>query len=252
MNCKLNHHRPVRVLSCLILVVGFLKFGAAIFKDRMIDVKAQKSVAVIPAKVDLNSSDNVEVSSMAQVKLNQPPRYDLRAFARSLDHFTENRKNVLFDSEKYIQKILTSDKNVADKIIKYIEDLSLLSALPEGVSVITSKPQEIIRRMAAIDMAEQIMRQKHVSEKSEEAKDLLSSIVLAEVTQNSEQVRRFIMAEKFDAIVAIGRADRELGLRLVRDTQDEKLKQILKNGLIAGLVDSGLTREKAISMVWKI
>jgi hypothetical protein len=158
--------------------------------------------------------------------------------------YNKGKFNAFFDGKAFLANAMAkgtlSVKALTDQLLSTRE----LEALPANVRVLTDKPAAVLERMAMIDTLEAL------AEDDRTALDALVEVGSAPVGGGlAAQVKRAVVAERYDVFTALARKNWDVTRTAFLGLQNPALMEIVRPALIGGLVDTGVSRAKAVSTV---
>lgn len=158
--------------------------------------------------------------------------------------YREGKENAFFDETAFIKAFGAEGKQNIDAIRDELRHTEQIAALPSDVRFMADAPEEVLERMAMIDLLGES------SKESPEAVKALVEIAMSPLDASlPPQAIQVIVGEKFDAFVELARHNWTTAVSTFSLLQNEAIKQAMRPALIGGLLDIGTPREEALRMV---
>ncbi|QSQ11381.1 hypothetical protein [Myxococcus landrumensis] len=141
--------------------------------------------------------------------------------------------------EEFARQGLTRIRGLRDELA----DPSALRQLPPDARFLENKPEPVLERMAMIDLLFELAP----SEPS--ARDAMTSLALSPIDRGlPDSVKKGLVGEKYDLLFRLAQVDRQLAVDTFAKLESPKLKNLLREALIAGLAESGASPDEVQRM----
>lgn len=174
----------------------------------------------------------------------EPPPADRAAPAHSAPPlwqaaraYRTGKTNIYFSRAELLQDLLAHDEEGVQRLG------AALASAPQGEVSEEAPNDEVLDRMAAIDLLEGFAEEPLTAHNQADARRALHALALQELPPQLDSARKGVMVgERYDAFTALTRIDPALAFRAYRSLADDARREVLKPALMAGLVDRGVPR----------
>lgn len=174
----------------------------------------------------------------------QPPPADSAATANSAPPlwqaaraYRTGKTNIYFSRTELLQDLLAHDEEAVQRL-----GTALAHAPHRDVSE-EAPNDEVLDRMAAIDLLEGFAEEPITAHNQADARSALHALALQELPPQLDSERKGVMVgERYDAFTALTRLDPALAFRAYRKLASDARREVLKPALMAGLIDRGVPR----------
>ena len=136
------------------------------------------------------------------------PDSPLLALTEVLHHWNLSRSNVFERPRAQLAELLVQQPKLINELHDFLLDTTALDQIGGEDDILAVPPAEILQRMAALDMLEELMSLAPDSENGQHAADVLRDIVISTNTAAATIMGRHLWQnDRHDALIALGRAD---------------------------------------------
>lgn len=173
-----------------------------------------------------------------------PAQVEREAAKQAAVQYRAGRFNAFFRKEVFLEELTRNGAGPKIAALKdSLADPSALQQLPAGAQFLESKPEPVLERMAMIDLLFEL------APKDTAARDAMTSLALAPIDRElSDSVKKGLVGEKYDLLFRLAQVDRQLAVDTYAKLENEKLKSLLLDALVAGLAESGASPDEVRRM----
>ncbi|WP_338871451.1 hypothetical protein [Myxococcus stipitatus] len=165
------------------------------------------------------------------------------AARESARQYRAGRFNAFFRKAAFIEEFTRQGLARIHGLRDELADVSALRQLPEDARFLEDKPEPVLERMAMIDLLFELAP----SERA--AREAMTSLALSPIDSGlPDSVKKGLVGEKYDLLFRLAQVDRQLAVDTFAKLENPKLKNLLREALIAGLAESGASPDEVQRM----
>lgn len=165
------------------------------------------------------------------------------AARESAREYRAGRFNAFFRKAAFLQELTRQGLARIHGLRDELADVSALRRLPEDARFLEDKPEPVLERMAMIDLLFELAP----SERA--AREAMTSLALSPIDSGlPDSVKKGLVGEKYDLLFRLAQVDRQLAVDTFAKLENPKLKNLLREALIAGLAESGASPDEVQRM----
>ena len=137
----------------------------------------------------------------------------------------------------FLEHEILADPQFISKITQYL--LSMEDTQSE-------EKEPILNRTTAINILEELLRLKTQIKITQEVESSLSQLILKQTPSQAHPfTHRLLMTEKFEQTLILSRNNPQLAQKTLKLMQDNQVKSVLKQALLTGILEAGVSDKEA-------
>ncbi|AGC41958.1 hypothetical protein MYSTI_00608 [Myxococcus stipitatus DSM 14675] len=170
-------------------------------------------------------------------------RAQREAARESARQYRAGRFNAFFRKAAFIEEFSRQGPTRIHGLREELADPSALRQLAADARFLEDKPEPVLERMAMIDLLFELAPSEPA------ARDAMTSLALSPIDRGlPDSVKKGLVGEKYDLLFRLAQVDRQLAVDTFAKLESPKLKNLLREALIAGLAESGASPDEVQRM----
>ncbi|NTX05234.1 hypothetical protein [Myxococcus sp. CA040A] len=161
----------------------------------------------------------------------------------SAREYRAGRFNAFFRKEVFVEELTREGGARIIGLRNELADPTALQQLPAGAQFLETKPEPVLERMAMIDLLFELAPQEPT------AREAMTSLALSPIDSAlPDSVKKGLVGEKYDLLFRLAQVDRQLAVDTYSKLENPRLRNLLREALVAGLAESGASPDEVQRM----